>query len=269
MKNLITTVSTLVLLVGSLNAQVLQLDFGPTVATDDSRLNSPYHTVNQSFTDTDWVQLTNGTPAPIEFNGTTLTLDLGAASNSTTLNLATNPSGNSALGSLSQDGAYAGTSPGRDGIFHGGNATSGSATAVGLQISGLAIGTYDIYIASRNTSSNANYVQNLYVGTTSATGNFSFGSYATQQLSYANPSDKEDSWVLGDNYGKFSISITAVNSVLNLAVMGLDGTGEERAFLNAVQIVAIPEPSTTAILVGAAGLALAASRRTRHGRSTT
>ncbi|MFA6959211.1 MAG: hypothetical protein WC205_00490 [Opitutaceae bacterium] len=53
-------------------------------------------------------------------------------------------------------GVYAGTSASRDDIFTGVN--SGTIRAVDLQISGLAAGTYDIYITGRNTNTTAGQI---------------------------------------------------------------------------------------------------------------
>lgn len=273
-KSIIPTVLSVLCLTGSLTAQVLQLDFGPTVADGDSLTNSPYHTASGSIVDSTWNTVTdaNLTSSLVWSDGTAtsgISIDVGgnSTSGSTTIDLAkTGITFSNALGSMTDTGVYAGTSVGKDGIFL---ATSG-ARAVGVQVSGLSAGNYDIYITARNTSLSSAHDQNLYVGTASA-GNFNYTDYAatSQQISYNGAADATASWVAagntGDNYVKFSISITS-GQVLNLASIG--GTGEARGFLNSVQIVStIPEPSTYAFLAGAGSLLIAATRRKLRSRS--
>lgn len=250
-------------LAGSLNAQALMFDFGPTVVSGTALTNSPYHTESASTYNT-WYQVTNTDPAgPYTYGSSSVTLDLGAVSNSKLISLSTSPTGNSALGTLTSTGVYTSPSVGLDGIFHGSHATNNSPTAIGVQLNGLGAGTYDIYVTARNTSSGANYVQNIYAGATAATGNFDFTNYAMESLSYANATVKTAAWIEGNNYVKLSVTLTALNPVLNIAVEGME-TGEERAFLNSLQIVsAIPEPSTSAVLAGAGMLLLAGARRRR------
>lgn len=59
MKNLFPNLRIFVVICGTLlsgavpaKAQVLMFDFGPTTVTGADQENSPYHTVNESFTDT-------------------------------------------------------------------------------------------------------------------------------------------------------------------------------------------------------------------------
>src|SRR5690606_35546694 len=89
--------------------------------------------------------------------------------------------------------------------------------AVGLQVAGLS-GTYDIYITARNTSRTGTYVQNIYVGTADNTNDFDYSesSYVSDQLSYINSADATANWVPGENYLKFSVTITA-GEYLNIA----------------------------------------------------
>ncbi len=273
-KHLISAALSVLCLTGSLTAQVLQLDFGPTLAEGDALTNSPYHTASGSTADSAWNQVTDANPTSslVWSDGTAtsgISIDVGgnSTSGSTLIDLEkTGITFNNALGGMTTSDIYAGTSVGKDGIYL---ATSG-ARAVGVQISGLSAGTYDIYITARNTSLSSAHVQNLYVGTASA-GDFNYTDYAatSQQISYLDSTDATGEWVPagnpGDNYAKFSISITS-GEVLNLASIG--GTGEARGFLNSVQIVStIPEPSTYAILAGAGSLLVAATRRKVRSRS--
>lgn len=264
-KKFLTTTSLLAVctLGSTATAQVLMLDFGPTTALSPTK--SPYHTVNTTFTDTNWNTLSNVDPtsALLFSDGTTSTamLNLGATTaGSTTVNLSTDPSSTSALGASYPAGnlsIYANTSVGRDGIFNTAN------TATGFQVRGLDAGTYDIYVVSRNTSTSSAtaYTETIRVGTSSTSGNFDFSSYSSKALTYSGVSTSTV-WQEDVHYVKFSFTL-ASGEYLNVAV---SGTGSEtRGFINAVQIVStIPEPASVALLSGFGVLGLVAARRRRH-----
>jgi hypothetical protein len=244
-------------------AQVLMLDFGPTLVTGADQSNSPYHTVEPAFTGTIWnrIQTADVASGLLYANGSAATgvsLNLGATitAESTTIGLTNTPSLNSALGTSTNTGVYAGTSVGTDGISTGG---SGNVRYVGFQLGGLAAGTYDIYLTSRNTNTGSAYQQIAYVGTSDTVENFDALKLSlTDSLSYANAADATSSWQLGENYLKFTVTLGA-GEYLNLAVVG-GATGERRGFLNSVQIVAVPEPSAV-LLVGLAGTGFLFRRR--------
>lgn len=63
-----------------------------------------------------------------------------------TVDLATQPTRVSNLASVYNAGIYSGTSVGRDAIF------LSNSWAIGGQVTGLAAGTYDIDVTSRNTN---------------------------------------------------------------------------------------------------------------------
>lgn len=270
MKNLIPNLRVLLVFCGTLlsgaffaNAQVLMFDFGPTTVTGADQENSPYHTVNESFTGTNWNKIqTADVSSLIWSDGTSATgvdINLGVTTsfNSTILNLGSTPSQN-ALGNETNGGVYAGTSVGTDGIFHTDNGTR----YVGFQIGGLASGTYDVYVTSRNTNANSDlgdYDQNLYLGSSEEAGNFDVVALQfSTVLSYTDPADFTAEWVQGENYSKFSVTLGS-GDYLNFGVVG---TGDQlRGFLNSVQIVTVPEPSTVVLLLG--GLGVLATRRRR------
>lgn len=261
----------------TLSAQVLMLDFGPTTAVSPWLARSPYHSATPGFTDTIWntVGVTDVNSGLLWSNGaaaSNLKLNLGATTTgtSTTIGLASQPSNGTGLTgtSFGSTGIYADTSVARDGIFTG--SSSSDVRAVGLQVGGLAAGTYSIYITGRNTNTTAGQIQNFYAGTSVAAADFNFLSagYATQALTFfAAPHVQNNAWsgTTSANYAKFTVTLGA-GEFLNLAVKG--GTGDQRGFLNVVQIVntsAIPEPSSAALAAGAfALLGAAASRRRRR-----
>lgn len=245
-------------------AQVLMLDFGPTLVSGSDLANSPYNAANPSFTGTTWNQIGTADVSSLTFaNGsaaTGLTLNIGATTSATTFSstlvLTNVPSGNSALGTLTSAGIYAGTSVGTDGIF---TSSSGNSRAVGFQLSGLGAGTYDVYVTARNTSSNANYTQTAFVGSSASAGNFALNGagMTSETLTFANASVFTSSWIEDSNYLKFTVTLGA-GDVLNLATLG--GGGEVRGFLNSVQIVAVPEPAIS-VMLGLSGVLYCFRRR--------
>jgi len=281
-------------LAATAHAQVLMLDFGPN--TTSAGTNSPYHTVNTSFTDTGWNVINSGsvTTGSLTYsNGSTATgvsLTFGTATGSTNVSPATTltvPSSSltfSALGSQANTGIYGSNSVGTDGVFISGGAATTFAS-VGLQIGGLAAGTYDIYITSRNTSSSAAYRENVYAGTSASSGSFTYATsssgtngsavgaaasgYSLATVAY-NGTNSSSAWVqatsgnLFGNYTKLSVTLTS-GDFLNIAATGQ--FNELRGFLNSVEIVntsaAIPEPSTCVLLGGVAALVLTFVRRRR------
>lgn len=272
------------------SAQVLMFDFGPTTTT--ATTNSPYHTANNSFTDGSWNQIGTADPGSLVYsNGATATgisLNLGgSASNATlgTIALATQPSNSSALNSngatATTAGVYAGTSVGKDGIFHANAALSSPARnvgSVGLQISGLAAGTYDIYLTGRNTNLTSSSFSGGtfqlitgYAGASGSSGDFAFGSYASGSNTFTSVGGSTAAWVAGENYIKLTVTLGA-NEFLNIATSGAGSTGggttiDQRGFLNSLQIVpvaAIPEPSSCAVVAGALAVSAASLRRRRR-----
>ena len=258
------------------SAQVLMLDFGPTTTSGTSLTNSPYHSANSSFTDTTWNKrgTADATSGLLWSNGvaaTGVSINLGATTSdaSRTIGLANTPSnGTSLTGSAMTTGVYADSSPARDGIFTG--TSSGNIRAVGLQVSGLAPGTYDIYMTGRNTNTNGGHIQNFYAGKAASSGDFTFtdaGTFASKSITYfASPTTQNNAWseTTLANYAKFSVTLTT-GAVLQLSAFG--GTGDSRGFLNAVQIVntsTIPEPAAAGLLAGVATIAIATLRRHRR-----
>ncbi|AHF92329.1 glycosyltransferase family 1 [Opitutaceae bacterium TAV5] len=241
---------------------VLQLDFGPTVATGDAALtNSPWHTVSNSTSDKTWntvgwtdiaaggLKWSDGTTAArisLSLGGNTAsTKNIYLSGNSNYPGEASRLSG--ALGTATASGVYSGTSVATDGIYVG---SSSGTRSVGFQLAGLAAGTYDIYITARNTNLSGSQTQNLYVGTSSvASDNFNFTNYATESLTFSSNTVSTTAWVEAGkgeaaNYVKFTVTLSS-GDILNIA-----SQSSVRGFLNSVQIVAVPEPATVALLAG-------------------
>lgn len=217
---------------------VLMVDFGSTTVTGADQTNSPYHSVNGAFTETSWNKATADLMSGVVWSdgtaATGVTIDVGdtAKFGDTTLGLASAVAAN-ALGRAFNTGIYSGTSVGKDAIFASGKGTR----HVGCQVGGLGAGTYDVYLAGRNTNSSQTGEQIFLVGTSSAAGNFDFSGYSSQTLSYSG-STSPTIWN-GECYVKFTVTLGA-GEYLNMASVGK--TGELRGFLNSAQIVAVPQP---------------------------
>ncbi len=160
---------------------------------------------------------------------------------------------------------------GRDGFFGAVNADFGvAAGAIGLRLDGLEAGEYRIYVMARNTNSNDAANGNgdfgamaVYGFAGASAGTFDFTSLAAlgTQLNptytTAAYAGEYDQFTDGENYVAFDMTIAEGESFF----LASDGVGiEARGFLNMVQIVRIPEPSTA--LLGAFGF-LALLRRRR------
>jgi len=172
-----------------------------------------------------------------------------------TVDLAIAPTRVSTLGGIYNTGIYAGTSVGRDAVF------LSSSVAIGAQITGLAAGTYDIYVTSRNTTYNTNaYTQKLSAGAGEAGANFNYSSYLNSTVAYAAAAATPTTWALGESYMKVTVTLAA-GQALNLAVIGENTGNPDRGFFNSIQIVSVPEPSMA--LLGGAAIGFAAIRRRR------
>ncbi|WAC18817.1 hypothetical protein OVA24_16425 [Luteolibacter sp. SL250] len=239
------------------SGSTLMLDFGPTAVTGTSLTNSPYHTVaGAGFTDSSWNQITTADlPSAIFSNGDAaagITLNLGAApQDSTVVNYATQPSNSNALGNaMGSNNIYTSPSVGRDGIF------GLYAQSLGLQVTGLSAGIYEIFIIGRNTNISSSVVHS-YAGVGTAGQNFDFSGLTPVTINYTNLTSTA-AWIEGTNYTKHTVTV-GEGQALNIATQG---TGvENRGFMNAIQIVRqVPEPS---VAVFAGGVLLPLLRRKR------
>lgn len=248
------------------------LNLSPAHASGDIPLaQTSWNTITTSANRTDLVHADGSAAAGVtldlgqESTGGNGTIDF--ATNITNLTLAGSGGGVPGQQNLLGTGSIYGdnsssTAAGRDGFFGGGTAT-GTGAAIGLRIDGLAAGDYVAYVMARNTNTNAvSYPMNLYSSVGASSGSFSLASLAATQ---ANPgyasvgyAGQYTSFVLGDNYQEISFTITEGQSFY----LGIDGGNDavdRRGFLNLVQIVSVPEPSSLAL----AALGLLVLRRRR------
>jgi len=232
----------------SSSGSILMLDFGATDVTLTPAMltNSPYHTAaGAGFTDTSWNMVQTADVSVLKYSdgtaATGVSVNLGVAPNgSTTVNLATQPSTSSTLGTVINTGIYAAGSVGRDGVF---GSTAGH--SLGIQVTGLTAGTYDIYIVGRNTNI-SDSVAKSYAVTGAAGVNFDFSGPTPVTINYSNLTPTA-SWQDGVNYSHHTV-VVAEGSALNIATQG-SGV-ENRGFLNSIQIVQqIPEPAVAVLLI--------------------
>ncbi|HWL53915.1 MAG TPA: hypothetical protein VNQ90_15855 [Chthoniobacteraceae bacterium] len=261
---LVTALAVLFLLPIAASASVLMLDFGPTTVAPADQTNSPYHTVNTSFSDTAWNKIEITNPASLVYSdgsaATGVTLTLGSSPNSTVVDFSSLPTHSNALGTQIGTGVFAGTSVGRDGIYRGNVGSQNNQVA--LKIGGVTAGTYEIYVVGLNTNTRISdqSPMNFYAAATGDVSTFDTGGLtpdATTLITANTP------WMEGGSYGKITVDLAAGQYL----VLVSDGAGSEsRGFLNSVQIVAIPEPST--VILGLAGcFSLIALRRVSRRRA--
>lgn len=136
-------------------------------------------------------------------------------------------------------------------------------TAIGMRIDGLSAGSYLIYVMARNTNSNGVAAPiNLFASAAVSSNSFNFSTLTPSQEANSiypvGDTTSYNSFVQGENYVVMPVTVGAGQSLF-LASDGAS-SAELRGFLNAVQIVAVPEPS--ALLLSAVGL-LAWGRRRR------
>jgi hypothetical protein len=262
---------------GSAFAANLMLDFGATAVADPYLTLSPGHRSGAiSSGETSWNTISSATPPAslLYADGTAATgvvLGLGQESTGSNniISFSTSITNTALAGSgggtanqtklLIANSIYgndtSSTAAGRDGFFGGGGSTSDGA-AIGMSLSGLAAGDYQVLVMSRNTNSNAtSNPTKIYTSVGAASGSFDFGALsATTQsnvgYSTAVYTNQYENFVNGENYVAVSFTITE-GQTLFLAVDGANDATERRGFLNMVQIVQVPEPTACVLFSGA------------------
>ncbi len=254
----------------NLCADVIMFDFGSTTVTGSARTNSPYHTANGDFTDLTWNWQDRAKNTYTNFKWSDNTDAVGVSTRvfkggTAASSVAWDGWSTSYSGTAVNTGIYASTSVGADGSMM--NTPFTNERSIGFQASGLAAGQYEVYIVGRNTDYiTEEYTLNYYVGAGASQAGFDFASYDSASVTFAaNATDKTSDWVFdanessASNYVKLSVTVTAENPYLNIGSLG---NGVNGAF-NAIQIVAIPEPSSLALMAGAIGFLILITRKHR------
>lgn len=250
--------------VSSLSAQTLLIDFGPTAATGDDRLVSPGHAVG-AVPDSalSWNKITADSSNLISSTGASTGVSINIGRESTAgggtidfdLNFGSIAGAGAATGAL-----YSGTKVARDGIY---NSSAGS--ALGVRIDGLSAGDYTLYFTARNTNTAmiGSRAERLYLNTGASASTFDFsGLTAANYRDVSNTNSLSSAtgvFELGVSYNSISFTLLADQSVF-IATDGFE-INETRGFLNSLEIVAIPEPSTYALLLGGLCVAFCAVRK--------
>lgn len=229
--------------------------------TFDARVSAGHAAGAISLTDVAWNTLQTGDIASglIWGDGTAaagISVNLGVSSSgSDVINFANNPS-SVGLGSTVTTGIYSDTRVARYGIWGGGSA--GQNIALGVRIDGLVAGTYQIYVTGKNTNSSNNLASIFYAS--AGSGDLYDFSSITNTAGVANTTSVSGAYAVGVNYGLLTVTLGTGQSLF----LATEGTtdGEKRGFLNSLQIVAVPEPSSLVLVTG--GLLAGLGRRRRR-----
>jgi hypothetical protein len=239
--------------------------------TDSYLTLSPAHATGViSSEQTNWNNLTDPSASSSLFysNGTAasgVTISFGSESSGPAATIDYNTTGT--INSTALRGSGGGTSAtslvaGENSIYGFGDNSSNTAAsragwfgnsggindAIGIRIDGLAAGDYQIYVMGRNTNTVIQTSMNMFLGTGMLNTSFDYSSLTpTLENNFEVPnfdSAGHNEFREGDNYVVINFSLDDDESLF-LASDGTDPNGEDRGFLNMVQVVAIPEPSVS------------------------
>jgi hypothetical protein len=222
----------------SARATSLLLDFGPTSITNTvDATHSPGHalnvipsgelTWNTLQADTNTLYYGDGTPA------TGVTLDLGRSGVANkTIDFNDNGFNGTLIGTAIKGGIYTNSSPMRDGLFGGGTASSN--IAAGLRISGLAAGTYTIYVVGRNSNTGNAAPERFYATNAPSATTYAYSLSSSNVLLANSAPPITNAIAEGDNFATLTITLAAGQSLL----IGCEGTTatELRGFINCIEV---------------------------------
>ena len=135
-------------------------------------------------------------------------------------------------------------------IFSGNASTFGGGLNRTITITGLTLnGLYDIYIyaLSHNTGSWGQPSNTERAAGAFTTANVS-GNGTSQSLENGNTGTNAASFILGSNYVLFQSIVADGSGNISIVADALDGPSPTRLHVNGLQIAAVPEPSSAALL---------------------
>lgn len=265
----------------SLSATVLMFDFGTATAAGADLTNSPLHAADGSFTDTSWNSINSTTTGAktgfVYSDGTDATgvsLHVGRSSNNpwTTLTFAGGPTNvTSTSNPASLDGVFTNsTSIGRDGhyaAYASGTGDPALTRIMGVSVAGLGAGTYDVYLVGLNPNLALAEAAGMgfWAVELADTANYDATALVSGGPQAVSTNSIGASWVEGDNYAKLTFTKTSADSYLTFLAVG-QTEAETRGFINAIQIVAVPEPASASLLMAlVAAVGVATMRRRGYG----
>jgi hypothetical protein len=195
--------------------------------------------------------VSGGNPATITFGGSSL------------------PNGGKSISN--GPGVYATGTPANGVTFESGGS---GFTAAGVNVSGLAAGTYSVYVVSVNyfAVNSTSEPADVWINATTVATDPTSTAYAIPPLSNGlvdpNTAGATSTWTQNTNFVETTVTISASTPALTIVAEGAGvGGAETRGFLNSVEIVplSVPEPATAGLLVATTGLLLRRGHRRRSG----
>jgi len=161
------------------------------------------------------------------------------------------------------------TNPSNTGVV-GSNISGLGYGGLATRVSGLAFGTYEVYVVTGYTGVNTNSrpgaaspaQHNVWAFEGANSSTLLTTAYGAADTRLENSTAA--SWVLDNNYAKITVTLDAANPTLYVISQGAQNDAN-RGWLDTIQIVAIPEPSSLALLGLSAGI-LVSRRRRRAAR---